>query len=829
MLLSFSDIIDKNFVEVGGKAYNLAVLDGLGIAVPTSIVIGPDSLKEVLSCNSVSKLHEEISARLANNATVDDATMEKFRDAIRQHPPSAADTQALTEWLNEHGLSKGRFAVRSSAAAEDSQKFSFAGVHRSHLNVSSDKLWPAIRDVQASFWAPSAIAYRRRSGLDDVNFLGSVLICEMIGSDTADSTSGVLFTKDPVANRFETFIIECVSGFGDKLVGGHETPSRAVYDVKSSEFTFDSAFHNLMRVEKAQELCSLALRIRDILAMGDDNLEYDLEWTCSDSEITVLQARPITNSATALPNVREIWSQTNLIEVLPGILSPLSWSLTKAGIRWALLEPFDNVTDVSKFQILKRIDGRPFLELSALQYLSFTQFGLPPHEFNQALGGNLPEIKTADLQGSLKERIKRAIRISVAGTTILTLKRKVEKDIARSQKLESLFLSKDLQTLTLEQMNELWEEIAIFSATSAISKAAGASVPWMKVLRSLVPKSVDNNTFLSMVAGMIAGSGKIVSAEHALCLAALARFKDQPNYLEKRKRFLEQYGHRGFHELEIENPRWREDEKGIDTLVDELHTIEDTGQRVESRQSEAKALMSNIPFYIRAPVRYFSRKVGASFRLREAARSESVRILGCLRLLTLELGERLHKNGKIAFVQDVFYLSIFDLNAVMNESWDGSGAGWIIKKRKAIREGWRSDPPPEYCVIFENEFSTSHRPLQKERLVTGRANSRDGLPASPGRIVGRAVVISSPDQADRILPGDIVVTSSTDPTWTPLFLLASGLVVEHGGFLSHGAIVAREFGIPAVVDVSRVTLEINDGDIITLDATVGRVSWTSTS
>ena len=193
----------------------------------------------------------------------------------------------------------------------------------------------------------------------------------------------------------------------------------------------------------------------------------------------------------------------------------------------------------------------------------------------------------------------------------------------------------------------------------------------------------------------------------------------------------------------------------------------------------------------------------------------------------MELGERLHRNEKIAFVQDVFYLSIFDLNAVLNESWDGSGAGWIIKKRKAIREGWRNDAPPEYCVIFENEASTSHRPLQKETLVDSRANSRYGLPASPGRIVGRAVVISSPDQADRILPGDIIVTTSTDPTWTPLFLLASGLVVEYGGFLSHGAIVAREFGIPAVVDVSGVMLEINDGDVITLDATVGRVSWTS--
>jgi pyruvate,water dikinase len=193
-----------------------------------------------------------------------------------------------------------------------------------------------------------------------------------------------------------------------------------------------------------------------------------------------------------------------------------------------------------------------------------------------------------------------------------------------------------------------------------------------------------------------------------------------------------------------------------------------------------------------------------------------------VRRLLLEFSRRLVELGVLDAVEDVFHLARADLEAFAHREWDGRGARALVEQRRGLREArLAAQPPPDLIVLEASGRATVTQP------IVAPSGALRGMAASPGRARGPARLILHPDQAERLQRGDVLVAPSTDPGWTPLFLRSAAIVTEVGGYLSHGAIVAREFGLPAVVNVPRVMELLADGEIVTVDGDAGTVFLSS--
>jgi rifampicin phosphotransferase len=807
---------------VGGKAYNLALLRRFGVPVPISIVVGADNLKDLRErpeiCPLESAVGEIVDAGDPRLTTVCDALVAAIRSAVA----TEAERAGLRECLDAAGLAGCPLAVRSSAVAEDGTVHSFAGIHDSLLGVvGEDAIWRAIRHCQASFYSDRALGYRMRAAIGG-KAEGAVLLCAMVGGPLAPDASGVLFTADPATGDCDLFLVEAVRGLGEALVGGRTTPERGVYDMRAGRWRAGPAMAAVLSEKSAECLVRAALRIRDALADGDDLRQFDIEWAFASGELTILQARPVTVAPDPVPGLSRIWSQANLIEVLPTFLSPMAWSLTRSGIRWTFIRVYERFGGglPGSFALLKRIAGRPFLELSALQYLALKIYGLAPSELNENLGGHLPEIATEAIPATRHEKAARARNAARYGLGLVTLESSLRPALAQAKALDVALAAEPLPTLPLETLADWWRRIAEFAQEAPLGQAASAPVPWLTAARTCFGRHFDRTKALEVLGGLMAGCGNVVSADHGRALVALGRAHDADTERARLDAFLGEFGHRGFGELDIANPRWREDPDGVQRLARELASDREVADRVEPQRRAAQEALKSLAWPRRVAVRAFAKRAAKAFALREAARGESVRLLGALRRLALEAGRRLHAAQIIDAIDDVFFLTIADLISYLEAEWSGVGAKALIATRRAEQERYRLMPAPPVNTV---ENASGMVVQAAGPRAAAEKNARLGLGVSPGIVEAVARVLTSPRDGHRFNHGEIIVTATTDPAWTPLFLKAGGLVVEHGGYLSHGAIVAREFAIPAVVDIPDASSWIEDGSRLRIDGGTGRV------
>lgn len=767
---------------VGGKAHALARLARIGLHVPQSCVLIVDP-----------------------------------RDMSQMAPP-------LADKLADLGLSDKPLAVRSSAIGEDGAKHSFAGVHDSVLGVRGlEAIEAAVRQVLRSYKSAAALAYRERIGVPIGDGLAAVLLCEMVGGSRGEpECAGVAFTCDPVTGSLDDIVVELVAGLGDKLVGGAVTPDRARISLRSGAIEADEGFLALLPEPRVRELVRAIMRIEWALNDGDDETRFDVEWALEGDRIVILQARPVTSTAQSarLPG-GAIWSQANLIEVLPGILSPLSWSLARPGIRWVLREPFDQAGHVAPddLVLVRRTDGRPFIELSALQWLGWINFGTLPSAINENLGGEAPEIDTGRVDTTFSDRVARGLGALRLLRHLVGLKATLEPQLARLRARADDVIASQKRDLTRAQLCREWEDLAELSLDVPLGLAAAAAVPWLTIAKQLLQQRLDGNQVNAVIGGLMAGRRGTVSAEQALALAQIGALRSNAEKTALRTRFLETYGHRGFDELELENPRWRERPSDLDELERGFLDPEQIRRRMEQRREEAECELAKLPWWTRKAVRYLVEKIAYGFAIREEARSESVRVLGGFRAIALEVGQRLSERGEIAERRDVFHLTVPDIMAYLHGDWDGRGADVLVSQRKLQREQWRALPDPPHIIRShgEDRAGASQPPLQSGEVL-------HGIGVAPGRAAGTARIVLDPSSLGEFEVGDILVARATDPAWTPLFLKAGGIVVEHGGYLSHGAIIAREFGIPAVVNVKDGLRALEGNREVSIDGNHGTVA-----
>ncbi|PWB84579.1 MAG: hypothetical protein C3F11_00570 [Methylocystaceae bacterium] len=835
-ILDFRQAVAAGSARVGGKAWNLGRLARWGFPVPRGIVVEVGAYDAVASHENVAPLIAEAAAIETRDVAIPrtQALLTDIRTAIESAQLPSDLSSELDAALTQAGIDNGPVAVRSSATGEDGEKHAFAGIHESFLNVvGREAILRSVHKCFASLWTPQALAYRRRFAIPDADVRCGVVICEMITAKNASEpvAAGVVFTADPRDGRRDRIVIETVAGLGDKLVDGRETPARASIDVLIDGFSPVRGELGTLPASMASHLTMLAWRTH--WDFGEGDTPQDIEWAFDGEKIFILQTRPITAlPKRTFPQIADqptIWTNANFKEILAGVLSPMGWSPCPTWLAFKLfdLQRLCGYSPLEGMQLVRRFEGRPYVNASALQFVGWDAFGASPADFNTTFGGFQPEIHVpADNSFHRPARFRRVMAGIRLMSAIWALPKKLPCLNDRVLSRATALRRRDLIGLSDAEIMQLWLEVARPDWQPPFMLANSIGTIWLGMARRLAEKYLPHEQIEPLLGGLMSGQGGVASAEHAYELHDIAARHGTSGaaFDSAIETWLDKYGHRGFDELDVANPRWSETPEAVKELARNLGAATHSPQSARRVRDEAQAALRALPVFLRLALGWLVAKAEEGFRLREQTKSALVAVAsGVTRHFALEYGNRFVARGVIEKRDDVFMLTMTDLWALANGDWSGEGARELIEDRRKQWEAWRAcDPPPDVII----ETSSGAAPMTSAECTEASGHILRGLAASPGIAQGQARKLRNPSEAERLRDGGVLVARSTDPGWTPLFLLARGLVIEIGGYLSHGAIVAREFGVPAVVNVRGGYDSIEDNVDLVVDGNKGIVTVT---
>lgn len=787
-ILSWSDAVTAGPARAGGKGWNLGRLHRYGFAVPRGFVIDAT----------------------ANRDGVDPASLR----------------EEVEEALASRGLLATPVAVRSSATSEDGVERSFA-VHESVLRVRGiDAILAAIRTCYASLDAPRAVAYRERAGIAREDVHCAVVVCEMIPHRGMPRAAGVAFSADPRDGRRDRVVMNAAAGAGEDVVSGRVSPEELL--VADGAIAARRGPRTLSDAE-ALEIARVTERIA--WALGDGDEPQDVEWVHDGAKLWIVQARPVTalphRTFAALADVPPIWSNANLQDALPGVLTTATYDNVRSMIRRMLLVTQESAgyEMPAGMHLMRRFAGRAYFELAAMQWAFYDAFGVTPAETNASIGGHQPEIDVpphpldGKAGGARKRRSLKLLRV-------LTRARKDAPAAIAALRGELAHWTQDRVRVMsdrelLDALRRITASAHRFAPVFQLTNA-GPGV-WQTLLhRQLAPLFGDRAT--AIASGLVSGGGRVTSAEQAYELYDLADIarregRDSDAFRFAFVAYLATYGHRAVYEGELANPRWAEEPSYLLAMIDAIAATPPPvppRELARARRAAAEAEVRRATWMRRPFIRWAARRFQASMALREETKSELVRVAVPARAIALEAGRRFVERGWLDDGAGIFELAAIELEALLSGEWEGIGARELVADRIAQRDAWRREEPPDVIIDRDAHGIRLAAPVDD-------ADGWRGVGAASGQATGRAIVIHHPAEGDRLHDGDVLVAPSTDPGWTPLFLRAAAIVTETGGYLSHGAIVAREFGIPAVVNVRGIIVELMDGEPVVVDGDRGVV------
>lgn len=875
VLLTDWPAIDVAGVDVvGGKAATLARLAGLEFPVPAGFAVPVAVYRAWLGDGVADCL--QTAARL--DADQGEALNALHGDLLRRRPPTGL-VNALESLLDTPSWRGRACAVRSSAPQEDAAQASFAGIHRTVLNVTgADSLARAIVQVWASLWTPAAVAYRQRIGLPHEQAAMAVLVMPLVRAEAA----GIAFSCDPASGRDDRLVVHANHGLGESLVDGEVAGDEAVLEVSRVDETLSLVGYRIgakrrrsvPRADGGTELLNAsaehaaarvlddaqALRLGRLLrlaatALGDVGQPFDMEWAWDGERFWLLQARPVTAIARctypALLALPDIWSRGNTVDVVPHPLSPVEWA-TVLGTCNTMLESGWRLVGYPLHPGIQRvriIDGRMYLNMSVIQWECFDGFGLLPLATNRLVGGHQPEIPvTAASRAARRQHFWRKVRFAIHAEG---LRRRGRRQVAALSKLWHAWRDKPLPTgdaARIDLVNELMRAVRHSDGMLFMQGSGGGALSTLvDMLDSRSPGEGH-----ALAAALLAGGQPSVSAQQGYDLARVAQMaqrdatarawlarpaaergdwhalpSDNP-FRRAFAAFLDRYGHRGIYETYLRNPRWSE---RPDDLLDNLPGLAqaDLAALADRQRAAAAAAWQRVkthwPWWQRGWLRVVVHAARRDSNDREAARSGFVGGAEPLRRLLLDIGSAWTRRAWLEEPSDIFQLMLHETVAVLDGSRPGAAARTLAARRKADFQRWRQIVPRE--VVLEGDAALLQAPpaeIDDGVPAAGAHPVLRGVAVGSGRATGPVRRVRTPADGAMLQPGDVLLAPSTDPAWTPLFLRAAALVVETGGFMSHGAIVARELGIPAVVNLPGALALLRDGERVQVDGGSGTVT-----
>lgn len=754
--------------------------------------------------------------------------------------PGALPESLEAEWK---ALGEGPVAVRSSALDEDGEAASFAGQFATFLDVADfSGLQEAVEGCLASAAGEGAMAYRESRAEEDSEVSPMcVLVQKMVDARAA----GVCFTADPVTSRRDLLILDSVRGLGEKLVSGEVT---ADHDV------FERSTRRWRNREQEESVPVLAPDERDrikadaLKAETDFEQPLDMEWAIDESgELFWLQARPVTTLAadpreldTPLPQPDDVWTRCNVGEMMPGAVSPLTFSTCARGIEmgWqdnAIAIGVQATRDPRQSYVVMFL-GHLFINLSEGARFSAQVTGASADQQSLAICGRIvPEVSNPE-PASWRIRLPRIARQL---RQLLAVKRNIRRleALADGPAIERRGALPTWEAIDAG-LEELYEAYALHLQVSAV---AGAMAPILLAItagQKEEPSLEDH----ARVAELLAGAEDVESADVVAGLERLSelivadpsmvkRFMEaDPQELvswlehpasksvgEAYKAYLTKHGHRSVRELDVRQPEWAEDPLPVIRAL--RHQV---GLRAGPTPRRPVAASAARPQDVAGRgeriLGWLTPWAHRAVRNRERAKSLLVATTVRFKRAYRALARSLVEEGRLPDEDAVFFLLHEELGLLCRGEEAGKN---LAATAEARREALAYHETLDFADVGQGIPEAEEGETRAVDLNEG--DRIVGKPVSRGCVEGRARVVHSLEEAQFIEPGEILVARITDVGWTPFFGVISGLVTDLGSAVSHGAVVAREYGLPAVLNTRSGTQQLSTGDQIRVDGDRGWV------
>jgi phosphohistidine swiveling domain-containing protein len=856
--------------RVGGKGASLARLLAAGLPVPPGFHITTRAYRRFVNENHLAEaiLSGASQAKADDPATLDQASAQ-IQALIAQATVPSDIADLIRQWYAELGANHPPVAVRSSATAEDLPGMSFAGQQETYLNVrGGDQVLAAVKRCWASLWTARAIGYRARQNIQSEKVALAVVVQQLVAADRA----GILFTANPMTGDRNQMVINAAWGLGEAIVGGHVTPDtfivnrqtgalesqviadKEVITVRLSEGTHEEPAPVNMRRQAAlesnqiSELSRLGIQIEQLYEQP-----MDIEWAFQDGHFFLLQARPITalpeprvTLEWKLPRPKGSYLRQSVIELLPDPLSPLfatlalpAWNSALYGLAKPLgMEDLDLADFLPKgWQMLTTINDYAYYDaggFSAKQ--SARMLVLMPRLIRRLL----PTVRERWLEEA------RPRYAAVVGEW-------TARDLSATSAIELLEGAREIAKVAAEHY---------LTIQSGILPMAYMSEAFFTSVYNRLIKRKDDPPALNFMLGFESAPIRAEKSLYDLAMWARAQpdltnalsrtpsaeivgayqsqaapIGDAESWREFSRRFeahLNRFGH-AVYDLDFAKAVPADDPAPIIETLRFFLTgqgrspYERQAQSASAREQAAQFTFTHLTGLRR---RWFARLLQWAQRyapLREDALADIGLGWPVLRRMLREIGRRLTEAAAIGEPDDVFWLKMDELETAAN-ALDANRSAQdyqqAVSERRAIWERERVVTPPVVLPLkggarFWGIDWSFMAPAHTDQPVS---NIIKGIGASPGSVHGVARVIHDPDEFNQMQPNDILVAKITTPAWTPLFALASGVVTDVGGLLSHSSIVAREYHIPAVLGTGVATERIHSGQRITVDGDGGLVT-----
>ena len=848
---------------VGGKASGIARLLAAGLAVPDGCCVTTRAYEQSLATLGFDP-RERWRRALGLMGEDRRRELQDCQAAIRRSDLSGILPGVWEELRRVAGAHERQWALRSSASNEDSAQSSAAGLYRTVLGVRSEELAHGIIEVWASLWEERVFEYTGKSGTGDLPPSMAVVIQPLLNP----TITGVAYSIDPVTGRDSHVTVNAIRGLGQPLVDGTVTPDQYLVE------TIDGQPRRVIRHTSGQQHERLVASAGGVAMepvpwlerqqppLSDQQLfevaavtkrierifqhPVDVEWAIDRERLWALQVRPVTavQASSDPTNEESEWSRANFKETMPELPSPMGLSFLEHFMDAYILSHYRRLgcRIPSGLRSVRIYAGRPYLNVT-LFHMLVGQMGGDPALNAEHMGGD--PIRSAPPV----QQLGRPALLRAGWLMWLEMRRVLRESpvvFAEMKALAARYSRERVQPMSLTEVRARLDELGRWldgrEMTFAIAAGTGQC---LQAFRRLLPGWLGPD-WRRLLNESLQGQGTVVSAQQILRIADLVelarkdvalsnalkrgwdpglarqRFEGSP-FLSAFDRYLEDYGHRAVGESDIMSPRLADQPEALleviktqlegppampDELIRRQRTVRDHALgTIRARCGWRFDRWLVFLWWYRRLCRFFS--------LREANRHHLMWYSLAARRLLLHLGELLIDRGIFTHNEDIFFLSLQEreaLEKVSTETWSA-----LIQARRAEREYWKTLEVPDVICGWDDPQTGSHESLP------GADGLLRGIPVSSGLVTGPVRFVRGTTDWSRVRRGDIIVAPVIDPGMAPLFGIAGGLIVELGGTLSHGAIIAREYGLPTVANVVQAMARLSEGEHVNLDAAQGVV------
>ncbi|MFB5675089.1 phosphoenolpyruvate synthase [Paenibacillus terreus] len=862
LVLGFQEMEKTQLMLVGGKGLNLGELSKIeGIQVPAGFCVTTVGYQKAIEQNEAFQaLLDQLTILKAEDREQIGEISRKIRQIIMEAEIPSDVVKAVAHYLSRFG-EEHAYAVRSSATAEDLPHASFAGQQDTYLNIIGiDAILQHISKCWASLFTDRAVIYRMQNGFDHSQVHLSVIVQRMV----FPQASGILFTADPITSNRKLLSIDASFGLGEALVSG--LVSADGYKVQEGQIVDKRIAAKKLaiygRKEGGTETQQIAPEQQNIQTLTDEQIlqlahigrqieayfgqPQDIEWCLADDTFYIVQSRPITT----LYPIPEENDQENHVylsvghqQMMTDPMKPLGLSVwlltTPAPMRIAGGRLFVDVaprlaTPVGREALLNTVGSDPLFKDALMTIIERDFIKLLPND----------EIEPAKSNKAMPSAGART-QIENDPTIVSNLIKRSQTSIEELKQNIQTKSGSDLFDFILEDIEQQLKKILFDPQSTAVFMAAMDASAWINenmnkwlgeknaadTLSQSVPNNITSEMGLALldVADVIRPYPEVVAYLQQVkddhFMDELLKLEGGQEALDAINDYLSKYGMRCAGEIDITRTRWSEKPITLIPLI--LGNVKNfapnaSQQKFEQGRQEALAKEQELLERLKQ-LPDGDQKAKETKRMidlvrnfigyREYPKYGMVNRYFVYKQALLKEAEQLVQAGVIHEKEDIYYLSFAELHeAVRTNKLDHQ----IISKRKDEYKLYEKLTPPR-VLTSDGEIITGE--YKRENLPAGAIA---GLAVSSGVIEGRARVILNMEDAN-LEDGDILVTSFTDPSWTPLFVSFKGLVTEVGGLMTHGAVIAREYGLPAVVGVENATKLIKDGQRIRVHGTEGYI------